>query len=495
MKIFSAEQIHSWDEATLNEQRISALELMERAAFTCVNWLVENSMLSQNIHIFCGPGNNGGDGLAMARILLNAGAKIYVHLLEGRYSEMNLQNQNLLKDFLSINVIGGESSLPVLHPGDLVIEALFGTGLKSKPRGKFEELIKHINASGTRVISIDIPAGMGADTISDTAITARHTLTFQSPKFSFFLPESEKFLGELHVLDIGLSRNFLQTEPSRFYLTEEQEMCSLVIPRRKFSHKGDYGHAAMVAGSRGMMGAAVLAAKACLRSGAGKLTCYVPKKGLNIIQTAVPAAMASARRKSRKYLPEFKATHSVIGFGPGIGRNKNEKELCEFLFRQNSPLIIDADGLNAIAANRKLLKDLPRETILTPHPGEFDRLFGTVSNRVKAATEYSAHYKIYIILKGRYTCVATPEGRGFFNPTGNPGMARGGMGDVLTGILAGLRSQQYSSFDACRLGVYLHGLSGDLAVLQQSEQSLQPEDLINCLGEAWKKVSRITQVQ
>ncbi|RYG48474.1 MAG: NAD(P)H-hydrate dehydratase [Chitinophagaceae bacterium] len=320
------------------------------------------------------------------------------------------------------------------------------------------------------------------------AITATHTLTFQSLKFSFFFPEYERFLGKVHIMDIGLSRHFEKTEKAAFELLELNQITKLIIKRKAFSHKGDYGHAALVAGSKGMMGAAILAAKGCLHAGAGKLTCYVPEEGLNIIQTAVPAAMAKTGGKKNKDITRIGADHSVIGLGPGLGRNNNEKELLEDLFSKNIPMVIDADALNALADNKKLLKKIPEDAILTPHPGEFDRLFGTVSNRVHAAVEAAIKYKVYIILKGKNTCIATPEGIGYFNPTGNAGMARGGMGDVLTGLLTGLRSQGYSAKHSCLIGVYLHGLAGDLAAADLSEQALQPEDVIEYFGRGWRLV-------
>lgn len=487
MKVFSAEQIRRWDEATIKEKEISSHELMERAALACVNWLLENNCLNKNIHIFCGPGNNGGDGFAIARLLLKAGVKTNIYTTKGKPTALNQLNRELLEKICPVKSIEGKLSLPPLDASDLVIEAIFGTGLKRKPREETALLIDHINQAGCTVVSIDIPGGLFTDLpTEDGAITATHTLTFQSPKIAFFFPESEKYLGSVHVLDIGLSPGFYQAEPARFHLTEANEISTLVRKRKSFSHKGDYGHAAIVAGSKGMMGAAVLAAKGCLYAGAGKLTCIVPPEGINIVQSAVPAAMARTRTGAFiKVADKFAA----IGLGPGLGRKKKEeKELLEKVFSAGTPLVIDADALNALAEHRKMLKSVPEDSILTPHPGEFDRLFGTVSNRAEAAIEAAVKYHVYIVVKGKFTCIATPDGHGYFNPTGNPGMARGGMGDVLTGIITGLRSQGYSALHSCLLGVYIHGLAADLAVEDFSMQALQPENLIEYLGKAWKLI-------
>ncbi len=486
MKIFSADQIRRWDEATVSEQHITSFELMERAAFTCVNWLIENDLLNKNIHIFCGTGNNGGDGLAMARILYNAGVRPRVYALDGDPSALNVENRKLLEQLLPITIVNAHSSLPALKPTDLIIETVFGTGLSRKPEGISAELIKHLNNSGSTIISIDVPGGLFTDRIiNEGAVTATHTLTFQALKFSFFFPESEKFLGKVHVMNIGLSREFSSAEPARFELLEKADIAKLIMARKPFSHKGNYGHAAIIAGSKGMMGAAVLAARGCLNAGAGKLTCYVPEEGLNIIQTSVPAAMARTTGRKNKDIIHLEEGHSVIGIGPGLGRNKKEKKFLEALFAVKCPLVIDADALNALASNKDLVKIVPKDSILTPHPGEFDRLFGPVSNRALAAIEAAKKHKVFIVLKGRYTCIASPDGNGYFNPTGNAGMARGGMGDVLTGIITGLRSQGYSAKSSCMLGVYLHGLAGDLAAADLSEHSLQPEDVVNYLGKGF----------
>lgn len=489
MKIFSAQQIRDWDKATLLEKNITSAELMEQAATSCVNWLLENINHKKEINIFCGPGNNGGDGLAMARLLTHAQIKTHVFLLEGSASPDNELNRTRLPNGIRVTTLKKAEDIPTLYPHSIIIEALFGTGLNKPITGITAEVIHHINHSKAEIISIDIPGGLMADSPTPwEAITATHTLTFQSLKFSYLLPESHHYWGKTHVLNIGLSAMYEEQANGHLNLTEEDEISALIKPRAAFSHKGNYGHAGLWCGSFGMMGAAVMAAKGCLYSGVGKLTCYVPAEGVQIIQQCVPAAMAVNSGTNRIGYFKPAHTHQSYGAGPGIGDPQQAATWLKEFLNTSEPMVLDADALNSLAQNPSLLNNLPPSCIITPHPGEFARLFHTVRNQYAAALEEAKKRRIYIVLKGRFTLIATPEGDGWFNPTGNPGMARGGMGDILTGIITGLLAQGYSPFDSCRLGVYWHGLAGDIAAEQHSLQCMQPEHLLEKLSDAWKQL-------
>jgi len=344
------------------------------------------------------------------------------------------------------------------------------------------------------VISIDIPSGlMGEDNtgnISDNIIQADFTLTFQFPKISFFFAENEKNLGIWEVLPIRLHPDGIAQTLTDFRLIEKEEIQQIIQKRSRFGHKGTYGHALLIAGSFGKMGAAILASKACLRSGAGLLTTHVPHFGYQIIQTAVPEAMASVDQHDSIFTEFPDLSHfSAIGVGPGIDQKTNTKRaINELIERSKLPLVIDADALNILAENKTWLEKLPEKSILTPHPGEFKRLVGETENsyiRIQKQIEFSKKYKVIVVLKGAFTSVSTPDGKLYFNSTGNPGMATAGSGDVLTGIILGLLAQGISSENAALAGVYMHGLSGDLAVLQNSEFSLVAGDIVKFLGKAF----------
>jgi NAD(P)H-hydrate epimerase len=355
-------------------------------------------------------------------------------------------------------------------------------------------LVNHINNSGTIIISIDLPSGLFADksSKSNTVIKANHTLSFQNYKLAFLLPENEDYCGDVHLLKIDLHENFEQDEHADFELVDKEVIKTIYKPRNKFSHKGNFGHAALLCGSYGMMGAAVLSASACLRSGVGKLTSYIPKCGYDILQTAVPEAMCIVAGEDHFLSANGIEKFDAVGIGPGIGIFPSHKELLVEIFKKiNTPMVIDADALNIIAQNAVLLKSIPASSILTPHSKEFERLFGKTENdfdRLQLALQKSKELNIYIILKGHYSFISTPEGLGYFNSTGNAGMATAGSGDVLTGILTGLLAQGYSSLQTCLLGVYLHGLAGDMAAEKFSQEAMIAGDMVDCLGEAFKEL-------
>lgn len=494
MKILSAEQIHKWDEYTIAHEPITSLDLMERAAGQCTEWIEKRKYTGKIFKIFCGKGNNGGDGLAIARQLAQHDADVDVYIIEyGTLGSDDFQaNLHKLHSCpVEIHYIQHPDFFPALTEDDVVIEALYGSGLNRPIEGLAAQLVQHINHSAATILSVDIPAGLFCDkpTTSEAVIKADYTLTFQSRKLCFMYPENEEFFGEVHVLDIGLDPFYPSTISSVYELVDDTLIRKIYKPRKSFTHKGTYGHALIIAGEKGKMGAAVLCTKACLRSGAGLVTSMVPPDQFEIIQIAVPEAMALPHEEAEDL---DWSKYSSIGIGPGIGTGESSARILQkVLSFFNKPVIIDADGLNILSANNELLKDLPCGTILTPHPKEFERLFGKTSNhaeKIQSALHYAQTLFIYIIIKGHNSVLACPDGEVYFNSTGNAGMATGGSGDVLTGILAGLLAQGYSSKECCLLGMYLHGLSADIAVKSFSEEALISGDITHYLGKAFLAV-------
>ena len=499
MKIFSADQIRKWDEYTIKHEPISSLNLMERAAGACVTWLEEQMNVSQyHLHVFCGKGNNGGDGLAMARMMIEKHYRVTVYILEfGNKGTSDFQSnlERLHPICQDYHFIQSTENFPVIDPNDIIIDALFGSGLNKAPAGISAALIDHINQSKAAVVAIDIPSGLFADTHStgNNIIKANYTLCFQQYKPACFFAENEDHLGGVQIIPIGLHPAFEQTETALLVMTDEALIRSIYQPRKNFVHKGSYGHAALVTGSYGMMGAAVLSAQSCLRSGVGKLTCFIPRCGYEIVQTAVPEAMCTVSGDQHIFTVSEPERFSAIGMGPGMGIYPEHKPLlAQLLDQRTTPLILDADALNTLSLHRELMALLPPGTIITPHPGEFERLFGKVSHEMEQwqlAKEQAQALQIYIVLKGHYTNIFTPEGNRFVNSTGNPGMATAGSGDVLSGIITGLRAQGYSALEACLMGTYLHGMAGDLAAADNSMESLIAGDITAYLGAAFSRIA------
>lgn len=501
MKIFSAEEIRLWDQYTIEHEPILSIDLMERAAAKCANWLLQQYPDAVSFVILCGKGNNGGDGLAIARILMENKYPVSIYILEFGHKgtedfQTNLARLNKLSNH-DIHFIQTAKNFPHLQQGQIIIDALFGSGLNRNLEGVTADLVQHINNGGNEIISIDIPSGLFVDRSSKDAISihADHTLSFQCYKPAFLFAENEESVGEIHILDIGLHHDYYQSVVNQFELLDDAIIHSIYKPRKKFSHKGTYGHALLVAGSYGKIGAAILSAKACLRSGVGLLTCHIPACGYNILQTSVPEAMVTNDFNS-SFLTKVEddlTKYDSIGIGPGIGTAAETKMMLpEILNSYRNPLILDADALNIMARQKDLLKLIPAGSILTPHPKEFERLFGethTDFDRVSLALQKARELNCIIVLKGHHTFIATPDGKGFFNSTGNPGMATAGSGDVLTGILTGLLAQGYSSAATAILGVYLHGYAGDIAAKQLSNEALIAGDIIETLGAAFSSLN------
>ncbi len=489
--------MQAWDQYTILNEPISSLDLMERAAQKCADWIRSHFSAERNILVFCGNGNNGGDGLAIARMLVENGYSITVYTIgNAKGSEDYTTNyQRFFSVSKNISAVSSEKDFHLISSNDIVIDALFGTGINKPLEGLYAELVTHINICEPTIISIDLPSGLVPDGPSgNTVINATHTLTFQAYKKALLVQDNAPYTGKVHVLDIGLHPGYLQDHRQEQFLTDHQLVRHIYKPRNRFSHKGNFGHALLVAGSYGKMGAALLAARACVHAGAGLLTCYIPGCGYDIIQTGIPEAMVitDEHEEHLTQLPAGIESYDAIGIGPGIGTADETQKLMSFLIRRyQKPLVIDADGLNCLALQNALLQQLPQGSILTPHPKEFDRMFGIHHSdfeRMDTATKRAMEYQIVILLKGHHSFIATPGGHVFFNNTGNAGMARGGSGDVLTGIITALVAQGYEPWQAAVLGAYLHGKAGDHAAEKYSQEAMTPSLLIECLPAAFKSL-------
>lgn len=501
MKIYTAEQIRQWDQYTITHEPVASIDLMERAAQACLDWMEQEGMLASTppVFIFCGKGNNGGDGLALARLLLSRKIPTSTYILEfGNLGTPDFQTNLARLHPLNGNIhfIQEESQFPTIPYGTVIIDALYGSGMNRPLEGLSAALVNHLNTSKCTIISIDIPSGLSVDQSSrgNTAILATHTLSFQTLKPALLVPENGPFTGQVSVLDIGLHPEFEETTTATFTLLTPMIAAGLLKKRDKYAHKGNFGHASLLAGSTGNMGAAVLAARACLRAGAGKLTCYVPAPGLGVLQTTVPEAMVRVSGSGNEIEGYFPlADHQGLGIGPAIGLGEKQRDLFRQVCNTHlRPMVIDADALTLLGKYPELWEFVPRDSILTPHPGEWERLFGKTANdfeRMTKTREAATQRQINIVLKGHYSFIALAEGTAWFNSTGNPGMATAGSGDVLTGILTGLLAQGYTPGEATLLGVTLHGLAGDLALETGSEPSLIASDLVDHIGAAYVLLS------
>ena len=498
MKIFSASQIKSWDAFTITNEPITSIDLMERAATACYHWLIGHNYAQKQILVFCGKGNNGGDGLAIARLLIKNKCSVTVYILEfGNIGTADFQTNlvRLHECSTDIHFIQSPDFFPPIPADSVVIDALFGTGLNKPLEGISAALVNHINSSINEIIAIDMPSGLAADSSSkgNTIINATQTLTFQNYKLAFLLAENEDYCGDVHLIHIGLHQQFEEKEETVFELIDKAIIKSIYKPRKKFSHKGTYGHAALICGSYGMMGAAVLSARACLRTGVGKLTCFIPKSGYTILQTTVPEAICLVSGEGYIASADDINKFDAVCIGPGIGLYSTNAAVLKEVFQVSlKPILIDADALNIIAQKKELFTKVPPLSIITPHPKEFERLFGKAEDdfdMLQLALKKSKEHNIYIVLKGHFTFISTPEGKGYFNGTGNAGMATAGSGDVLSGIITALLAQAYTPLQACLLGVYLHGLAGDMAAEKLSQEAMIAGDITACLGIAFKTLN------
>ncbi|MBR5434791.1 MAG: NAD(P)H-hydrate dehydratase [Bacteroidales bacterium] len=500
MHILSSKQMHEADAYTIANEPIASIDLMERAAQKCYTYLCQKHNAA-HYYIFCGKGNNGGDGLAIARMLTLAGKHVVVVILNFSNSASDdfITNKNRLAALKNPNCTIIEvidfQQLELSHDA-IIIDCIFGSGLNRPINGFTADYISYINSLENTTIAIDIPSGLFADvpTPDDAiALEADETLTFQSPKLQFLFAENQRFVGHLKIFDIRIQHPFADSETPYHFITQENIQLQA---RNIFGHKGTYGHALLVAGSYGKMGAATLAAKACLRTGCGLVTAHIPQRGYEIMQIAVPEAITSIDTNNEFCSHIIESTpYSAIGIGPGIGTNPiTVNALQTFLQGNDKPTVLDADALNCIAQNPQLWQYIRPNTILTPHPGEFDRLthnHTTCYERFETQKQLAKDHSCIVVLKGHYTSIATPDGNVFFNSTGNPGMATAGSGDVLTGIILSLLAQKYSPLEAAKIGVFLHGLAGDCAAEKIGTISIIASDIIENISSAVTKVAHI----
>jgi NAD(P)H-hydrate epimerase len=498
MKILTIPGIKELDQYTIKNEPISSFDLMERAASQCTQWICKNYTNKKTIAIVCGPGNNGGDGFAIARLLNEKGYTVSCYKIKfsNHKSEDNRKQEKLFSKDHELITIQNTNDLKKIK-GDLIVDALFGSGLSRTLEGDWAKLTHHLNSLNAPIISIDSPSGlfMDTETASDSAaIKASVCLSLQLLKKGMLIAENEKHLGQVHLIDIGLSKKGITLTDTKDFYLEEKDVKKIYKPRRKHSHKGDYGHALIVSGSKGMIGATVLMAKACLRTGVGLLTIHAPNCAYNILQSAIPEAMTQCDEEN-DYISKipFKEKHN-IGIGPGIGKNKRTMDaLSKLLSEVNAPLLLDADALNIIATKNELISKIPKNSILTPHKKEAARLLNASMKGWELhekARKFAINHQVYFVLKGAHSQIHCPNGNCYFNSTGNPGMATAGSGDVLSGIIISLLAQGYTSKNASLLGVYMHGLAGDIMVKEISQESLSASDIINGIPLAYKYLKK-----
>ncbi|GAB3797032.1 bifunctional ADP-dependent NAD(P)H-hydrate dehydratase/NAD(P)H-hydrate epimerase [Spirosoma humi] len=475
---------------------------MERAALTFVDWFVDHFPSTTKTKIFCGLGNNGGDGLAIARLLLEREYPIDIFVVRyaPRESDDFMHNHRRLKLVTeSVHYVESATDIPAIRHTDVVIDAILGSGLSRPTEGIVRDTIKAINRAPATVVSVDIASGLYTDqpnSPTDVIIEPDYTLSFQLPKLAFMLPQNGLYVGNWQVLDIRLHKRFIDLAPTPYYFTQPAEARLLLHKRSRFSNKGTFGRALLLAGSYGKIGAAVLAARACLRSGVGLLTVQVPQCGYAILQSSVPEAMCSPDRHQNVLTGTAPASHpgnespepsdySTIGIGPGIGKASETLAMLKgLLLTLKKPIVVDADALNLLAENRELLVQLPKNSILTPHPKEFERLTKKWNDDYEKLTilrDFARKYNVVVILKGAHSAVTTPDGDIHFNSTGNPGLSTGGTGDVLTGVLTALLAQGYDPVEAAVLGVFAHGLAGDRVAEQRGPIGMTASDVIDAL--------------
>lgn len=505
LPILSAEQIRQADAYTMAHEPIASIDLMERAAAACARKMMESRAPDVPVVVMAGMGNNGGDGLALARIIHDLGVES-VQVLVPHYKpkgspgfETNLARLREAK--IAVTFVDEGTPLPAIPPSAIVVDALFGTGLARPIAGWLKELIGQLNALPNEILAIDLPSGLFANDNStndpEAIVQADRTFTLELPKYALFMPGHARFCGNWEVVPIGLDRAFIGSLKTDAAMIESADVAKLLPPRGRVFHKGNFGHAWLLAGGPGKMGAALLASMAALRSGCGLLTAHVPVGQDAVLHAAVPEAMASLDESAcLSTLPKFnKAT--AIGAGPGMGTEAASARMLKLLIQNApAPMVLDADALNILAENKTWMAFLAPGTILTPHPKEFERLAGKAASdghRLRLAKEMAVRFKVVLVLKGAYTAVCAPDGRVYFNASGNPGMAKGGSGDALTGIITSLRAQGLDSLSAALLGVHAHGIAGDLAAEALGMDGMLPSDLIGKLPMAWKQLRQLAK--
>nr|MBP7472484.1 NAD(P)H-hydrate dehydratase [Prevotella sp.] len=506
MKIFTSTQIKELDKYTIENEPVTSIALMERAAKALTDSIKDRWNNDTHVIVFAGPGNNGGDALAVARMLAEYDYHVEVFLFnvhnhlsdDCEINKQRLIEGNKTKKFTEITL---NLDLPKLTADTLIIDGLFGSGISKPLTGGFAIMVKYINQSPAKVVSIDIPSGLMCEDNTfnekENIIKADLTLTLQQKKLSMLFDDNQEFIGELKVLDINLSQEYINNTESTFNIITEDDIRPLLHQRGDFVNKGDMGNAFIIAGSYGMSGAAILASRSCLRSGVGKVTVHTPKSNYDIMQISVPEAVLQIDKEGTCFTEAVDASSfDAVCIGPGIGKQEiTANALFSQIRRTTCPLLLDADAINLVSTHRSWLQQLPTGMILTPHPREFDRLSGEESNgcyeRLHKAQDTAQHLGCYIILKGHYSALCLPDGNVIFNSTGNSGMATAGSGDVLSGIITAFLAKGYSQKDACLLGMYIHGRAGDLAAKELGKESLIASDIIKYLPQAFNSLGNI----
>ena len=505
VKIFTSAQLKELDDYTIAHEPIRSIDLMERAAKAMTRAITEEWTTQTSVVVFAGPGNNGGDALAVGRMLAEQGYQVSAYLFNttGRLSEDCAKNRKRMEECRKVKLFAEvveEFDPPKLTAGTLVVDGLFGTGMSKPLSGGFASLVKYINQSAAYIVSLDMPSGLMTEdntyNVLANIIKADLTLTLHGKKLAFLFPENQQFIGRLRVLDIRLSEEGVGKIDAQYSMLEQSDVVKLLRPRDDYAHKGNMGSAMIIAGSYGMAGASILATRACLRSGVGKVVVHIPKKNNDIMQISVPEAIVQPDI-DEKYFSEAVDTSDMdaVCMGPGLRQQESTAiALISQIRRTSVPMVLDADALNILSNHRAWLQQLPGGIVMTPHPKEFDRLNGSPCadsyERLSRARSMAEHLKAYILLKGHYTALCLPNGKVVFNTTGNAGMATAGSGDVLSGILTALLARGYGQADACTLGMYLHGLAGDIAAAEVGMESLTASDLIACLPKAFMQLQQ-----
>ncbi len=497
MKLLSAQQTRDLDQYTIEHEPISSIELMERAANAFVARFIDLVGVDTPVFVFCGLGNNGADGLAISRLLLDKEYDVITYVIKytDKTSSEFTDNEKRLNAIKPLIYLDEESTKPTIPNDVVIIDSLFGSGLYGPVEGLGASYINFLNNINMPIISVDMPSGLYCDLQNETntIVKATYTLTFHLPKLSFMLPQNHEYVGTWEILDIDLDENFIEATDTPNFFTTADSFAGILKGRTKYAHKGTYGHALIVAGSYGMIGAAVLASKACVRAGAGLTSVHLPKCGIDAIHAANPEVVVSPD-EDKKYFTDIEniEKYTAIGIGPGLGQQKDTVKALQKLLKQAAgAVVLDADAINIIGDNKELLKTVPKNSIFTPHPKEFERLAGRAENeyeRLKLLRNFAKKYEVVCLLKGAHTAIALPNGDIHFNSTGNPGMAKGGSGDVLTGIITSLLAQNYTSEEAAILGVYLHGLAGDIAAETINLRAITASDIIHAISEAYDRL-------
>ncbi len=493
MKLFTSDQIRAIEQTSIAEGCYSSLELMDRAASAFVSWFKTKVSTDCAVSVFCGNGNNGADGLVIGDKLVQYGYRVRIFVVDKSGGSREFAfHLNRLEKNLSFSIEKYQANKTFrFEPSEVIIDALLGSGLNRPAGPPYSDILELINSSKKRVYAVDIPSGLPGEGLSiGPTVRATATYSFEFPRLTFFSKEGRAVCGEWTFRTIGLSRKHIQGTPSGFHLITNRFVSEFFNPRQPYAHKGNFGHVHLFAGTTGMAGAGILSGRATLRSGAG--LCSVTSSADNrvVFQTAAPEIMVNGTMEEMQAIDLVSKT---VAIGPGLGTDPVSEQLLRHVLKTvDRPMVIDADAINLLSMHRELIDQVPDKSILTPHPGEFKRLVGDYSDsiqRMKKQVEFAREKNLIVVLKDHNTIITTPDNQVYYNATGNPGMATGGSGDVLTGVIAGLLAQWADPVKASLAGVYLHGLAGDLAMCQKGEMAMTAGDIIEMLPLSIMKLS------